>query len=393
MGYCLDLINPVVMKEVETLIVGCSISGLALAASLQKQGLGYVIIEKQAEIASPWRNHYDRLHLHSNRRVSHLPYRKFGKKIPRYPTRQQVVAYLEEYQRAFNIIPVFNTEAKAIRKVCEHWVTETNKETFRSRYLLMATGAFGNPKPVCFPGMETFPDRIMHSCQYKTGKEFKGQNVLVVGFGNSACEIAIDLYEQGAVPSMSVRSPVNIIPRDVAGIPVLELSRFMSRLPPQVADALIAPLMRLVFRDITKLGFKKKPYGPFEEIRKDRTIPVLDIGIIKHIRKGHIKVYGGIDRIEGNTVHFSGGTKNNVDVIVACIGFNRDNARIIAVDQSRFDDLNAGVDKQKYFGKDGLYFCGFWIGPTGQIREIARDAQKIAKDIAKKEGRLKNSAG
>jgi len=378
------------MKKTETLVIGASVSGLALAASLQKQGIEYVIIEKNSQIASPWRNHYDRLHLHTNKRVSSLPYKKFDKKVPRYPTRQHVVEYLEDYQRAFNIHPVFNMKARAIRRDGDYWITETNNEIFQSRHLIMATGAFGKPKPVYFEGMESFSGRLMHSSGYKTGKDFKGQKVLVVGFGNSACEIAIDLYEQGAIPSMSVRSPVNIIPRDVAGIPILELSLIMSRLPPRVADTINAPLMQLIFGDIRKLGLKKKSYGPFEEIKKDRNIPVLDIGTVKHIRKGHIKVYGGIDHIEGNAVHFTEGEKEDFDEVIACIGFNRDNAEIIAVDKNRFDDLKVCVNKQKYFGNDGLYFCGFWVGPTGHIREIASDAEKIAKDIAKKESRSKN---
>ncbi len=372
------------MKQTETLIVGASISGLASASSLQKQHIGYIVIEKQSQVAAPWRNHYDRLHLHTNKRVSNLPYKKFGTAIQRYPTRQQVVDYLEDYQQEFNIHPVFKTEAKSIRKENDHWITETTNETFKSKWLIMATGAFGKPKPVNFDGMESFKGRIMHSYGYKTGKDFKGQKILVVGFGNSACEIAIDLYQEGAVPSMSVRSPVNVIPRDILGVPILELSLLMSWLPPRVADTINAPLMRLVFGDITKLGLKKMPYGPFEEIRKDGNIPVLDIGIIKHIRKGHIKIYGGIDHIEGKTIYFSEGKREDFNAIVAGIGYYRDYAEIIDVDKSRFEDLKLPVNKQKYFGNDGLYFCGFWVGPTGQIREIASDAQKIAKDIARK---------
>jgi len=378
------------MKQTETLVVGASVSGLALGASLQKQGIEYFIIEKQAQIASPWRHHYERLHLHTNKRVSNLPYKKFDSTIPRYPTRQQVIEYLEDYQKKFNISPIFNTEAKSIRKENDYWVTESNNGTFKSKYLIMATGAFGNPKPVSFEGMETFPGGILHSCKYRNGKTFKGQKVLVVGFGNSACEIAIDLYEQEAIPFMSVRSPVNIIPRDIAGIPILELSLIMSHLPPRVADKINAPLMRLIFGDITKLGLTKKSYGPFEEIKKDGSIPLLDIGTVKLIRQGHIRVYGGIEHIEGSSVHFSDGRKEDFDVIVACIGFNRGNAEIIAVDKNRFEDLKVCVNQQKYFGKDGLYFCGFWVAPTGQIREIAADAQKIAKDIAKKERHSKN---
>ncbi|HTE12504.1 MAG TPA: NAD(P)/FAD-dependent oxidoreductase, partial [Chitinophagaceae bacterium] len=232
------------MKQTETLVVGASISGLASAASLQKQDIGYIVIEKQSKVAAPWRNHYDRLHLHTNKRVSNLPFKKFDNTIPRYPTRLQVVNYLEDYQKEFNINPIFNTEAKSIRREADYWITETTDGTFKSKYLIMATGPYGKPKPVNFKGMETFTGRIMHSYGYKTGKDFKGQKVLVVGFGNSACEIAIDLYEQGAIPSMAVRSPVNVIPRDILGIPILELSLLMSRLPPRVADMITAPLLR-----------------------------------------------------------------------------------------------------------------------------------------------------
>lgn len=372
------------MKQTETLVIGASISGLASAAALQKQGKEYIIIEKQSQVAAPWRNHYGRLHLHTNKRVSNLPYKNFDKAIPRYPSRQQVVDYLDSYQEGFNINPLFNTEAKSIRKEDGFWITKTNNETFKSKFLIMATGPFGKPKPVSFKGMETFSGSIMHSYGYKTGKDFKGQKVLVVGFGNSACEIAIDLYEQGAIPSMAVRSAVNIIPRDILGIPILEISLLMSRLPPRIADAVSAPLMRVLFGDITKLGLKKMPYGPFEEIEKDGNAPVLDIGTIQHIREGHITIYGDIDHIENGTVHFSDGRQGDFDAIVAGIGYYRDYAEIIDVDKSRFEDLKLSISKQKYFGKDGLYFCGFWISPAGQIREIASDAQKIAKDIAKK---------
>ena len=371
------------MKQTEALVVGASISGLAVAACLQKSNIEYIIIEKTSQVATPWRNHYNRLHLHTNKRISNLPFKKFDNTVPRYPSRQQVVNYLEDYQQAFNILPVFNTGAKRIRKEKDYWVTETNNETFQSKYLVIATGAFGKPKPVSFTGMDTFTGRILHSSAYKTGKDFTGQKVLVAGFGNSACEIAIDLYEQGAMPFMSVRSPVNIIPRDILGIPILEVSLLMSHLPPRVADTINAPLMRLLFGDITRLGLQKKSYGAFQEIQRDQTIPVLDIGTIKHIRQGHITVYGGIDHIGGKIVHFKDGRQEDFDAIIAAIGYEREGAAMIDADKSRLDDLQVRADKQQYFGKDGLYCCGFWIGPTGHIREIASDAQKIVKDIAK----------
>ena len=369
-------------KQTKTLIIGASMAGLASAAALQKQGIDYVMIEKNGQIAGPWRNHYHRLHLHTSKRLSNLPYKKFEGSVPRYPSRQQVVDYLDAYQKEFAIEPYYNTEALSIRRVDDHWHTETNNRIFRSEYLIMATGAYSKPRPVDFQGAETFPGNILHSCKYKTGKTYKGQKVLVVGFGNSACEIAIDLYEQGALPSMAVRSPVNIVPRDVFGISVLELSILLSRLPPRLADALAAPLMKLLIGDITKLGLKRMPYGPLEEIRRDGNPPVLDIGTIRHIRQGNIKVYDDIDHIEGSTVYFKSGKSQVFDAIVAGIGYYRDYAEILQVDGSRFDDLRVDVNKQRFFGNEGLYFCGYWISPTGQIRSIAAEAKKIARDIA-----------
>jgi len=373
------------MKETDVLIVGASVAGLACAATLQKQDIQYIIIEKESQVAMPWRNHYERLHLHTPKSLSNLPYKKFDNNIPRYPGRLQVVEYLASYQKTFNINPVFDAEALSVKKESDYWITETKNDVFKSKYVVLATGAYGKPKPVCFKGLETFPGKILHSSNYKTGKEFKNEKVLVVGFGNSACEIAIDLYEQGAEPSMSVRSAVNIIPRDLFGIPVLKISLFcLSKLPSKLADAVAAPIMRLKFGDITKLGLRKKSYGVFEQIKKDMSIPLLDIGTVKHIREGHIKILGDIDCIDNKKVQFADGSKQDFDAIVAAVGYYRDYANFLHVDENRFDDLKFKTSEQKYFGKDGLYFCGFWVGPTGEFREINLDAIAIAKNIAEK---------
>lgn len=371
------------ITQTNVLIVGTGISGLATAACLQRQGIEYVIIEKHAQVASAWHNHYHRLHLHTNKRVSQLPYKKFGKNIPRYPSRQQVIDYLNDYQQALNIQPVFNTTATSIKKESNYWITQTTNGIFQSKFIVMATGPFGKPKPVVLQGMETFPGKIVHSAAYKTGRDFAEQQVLVIGFGNSACEIAIDLFEQGATPFMSVRSAVNIVPRDVLGVPVLELSLLLNFLPPRIADLLSAPLVNAIIGDITRLGLKRKPYGPLEQVRREGKSPILDIGTIQLIRKGKIKIVGDIDFIEGNLVHFKQGETQPFDAIIACIGYSQDEVKIIEVDADRFEDLRVSANRQQYFGKDGLYFCGYYISPTGQIREINADARKIAKDIGR----------
>jgi indole-3-pyruvate monooxygenase len=374
-------------SSINTLIIGASISGLSCAASLQKQNIEYAIIEKEKEVAAPWRRHYERLHLHTSKRCSHLPYRKFGKTITRYPSKRQVIEYLDDYQKSFNIKPLFNTEVLFVKREGEQWVTETNNGIFKSRFLIMSTGPYANPKAIDFKGRENFSGRILHSCQYQTGTDFKNQKVLVVGFGNSACEIAIDLYEQGANASMSVRSAVNIIPRDILGVPVQELSILLSLLAPKVADIISKPLIKMTIGNLSKTGLKQQVYGPLQQIRMDAKAPVLDIGTLQLIRQGDIKVFGEIDFADEDFIHFKNGQYEKFDAIVAAIGYDPDYSIIKAVDKSRFEDLKFSTSNQKYFGKDGLYFCGYWISPTGQIREINADARKIASDILKREKR------
>jgi hypothetical protein len=144
---------------------------------------------------------------------------------------------------------------------------------------------------------------------------------------------------------------------------------------------LIKPLIKIVVGDIHKLGLQPMSYGPLTQIRKDHKAPVLDVGAVKQIRQGNIQVMGGVDRIADNIVYFKNGRVDRFDAIIAAIGYRGVNEKILSVEKERFDDLLVSVNHQKYFGKDGLYFCGYWISPTGQIREIAKDAEKIAKDI------------
>jgi hypothetical protein len=94
-------------------------------------------------------------------------------------------------------------------------------------------------------------------------------------------------------------------------------------------------------------------------------------------------VYDDISYIEEDTVHFVDGKKETIDAIITATGYYRDYAAIIDVDKTRFEDLKLPVSKQRYFGKDGLYFCGFWVAPTGQFREIGLDARRIAGDISR----------
>jgi len=371
------------MIQTQVIIIGAGPAGLACAACLEKKGIEYILLEKQSQVASSWRNHYDRLHLHTNKELSHLPYKKFDATVPRYPTRDDVIMYLEGYQREMKIKPVFNTEVKSIYREQGQWVISATQQSYQSTKLILATGANHKPQVAAPKGLGSFPGTILHSSVYKNGKSFNGKRVLVVGFGNTAGEQAIDLYEHGAFPSLSVRSPVNVIPREVFGIPSLKLGLLCSFLPPDLADKMNAPLINYLIGDLTELGLRKSKLGPIQQINIQAKIPLLDIGTISLIRQGHIVVYGGIDHIEGNRVYFEGNKLNDFDVIILATGYTPNLERIIDLDRSVMEDLKKPMKKRQTNGKDGLYCCSYYISPTGMLREIGIEARLIAASIVR----------
>jgi thioredoxin reductase len=372
------------MISTHTIIIGASAAGLASAACLQKAGIDFIILEKHPQLATSWRNHYDRLHLHTSKKTSALPFVNFSDELPQYPARRDVVSYLDNYARELNIQPVYNTEVLSVKKEGDTWISQTNNGVYQSHFVVVATGLTNTPKMPAFNGMETFTGEILHSSKFKNGAAFPGKNVLVVGFGNSACEQAICLHEHSASPSLSVRSAVNVIPRDIFGFPILEIGKLTSGLPPRLADKINAPLIRMLVGDIKKLGLKKSKYGPMEQIQKQKRIPLLDIGTIELIKEGFIKVYGDILRIEGSTIYFEDNRQQNFDAIILATGYHHNLNSFINVCNNRIDDLNNSINRQNYFGKDGLYFCGFYVSPYGMLREIGIEANVIASDISKK---------
>lgn len=372
------------MISTHTIIVGASAAGLASAACLHKKNIPYIILEKTSHIGNSWRSHYDRLHLHTSKKGSALPFMKYDTAIPTYPSKKDVVNYLVKYAEEYKIQPVFNSEVQSIKKHGDQWITTTTIGNYTSRFVIIATGQNHTPKIPSFPGIDSFKGTVLHSSQYKNGSDFKGKKVLVVGFGNSACEQAICLHEHGAFPALSVRSPVNVIPRDIFGLPALEIGKLTSRFSAKLRDKLNAPLLRMLVGDITRLGLKKSKYGPLEQIEKLRKIPLLDIGTIKLIREGQIKIFPDVSKIEQKTVAFTDNRKEDFDTIILATGYIANLEYFLTLENNRLADLDKDLNKQSFFGGDGLYFCGFYISATGMLNEIGKEAIKISDDIRRK---------
>ncbi len=341
-----------------------------------------MLLEREASVASRWRRHYDRLHLHTNRALSGLPYLPMPRHYPRYPSRLQVVEYMEHYADVHGLEPRFQQPVRSVRRQGDQWLTATDTDEFRSRAVVVATGFAGTPVVPDWPGLSGFPGSVLHSSDYRNGKPFRDQDVLVVGFGNSGGEIALDLVETGARPVVSVRSPVNVIPRDLLGMPILATAIPLSKLPPGLADVLSIPLLWPRYPSYRRLGLRKAAQGPFAQIRHDRTIPLLDIGTIRQIRRGKIRVRQGVRAFHGRRVEFADGSGESVDAVVLATGYR-------PAFEGFLEDAAAVVDARGVplvsggpTALPGLYFCGFFLSPTGMLREIGLEARRLARILA-----------
>ncbi len=303
---------------------------------------------------------------------------------PRYPARDQVVEYLERYQEHAGLRPHFGEAVHRVERVDDTWETTTAKGTWRSANVVIATGRTRVPVRPTWPGMDRYRGEVLHSSDYRNGDPWGGRPVLVVGFGNSACEQALDLVERGAEAHLAVRSPVNVLPRDLFGVlPVLPLGIAMRRLPPRVADALAWPMVRGTVGDVRRFGLEKLPYGPNTQMARDHRVPLLDIGTLEQIGRGRITVHGDLDHFTEDGVVFSDGSPVTVDAVVLATGYRASVDDLLVGWEAVCDPSGTPTVSGAPTALGGLYFCGMYVSPAGMLREIGIEATRIAAHISR----------
>src|SRR5271168_4523948 len=145
------------------IIVGAGPAGLACAATMRAAGLNATVLEKAGNVGSAWRRHYDRLHLHTDRAHSGLPGLPMPRSYPAYPSRAQMVAYLEGYAARFEIRPVFDTEVARLYRDGTRWRAEMASDSITAPVVIVATGLAQAPYRPSWPGLEAYSGVILHS--------------------------------------------------------------------------------------------------------------------------------------------------------------------------------------------------------------------------------------
>jgi cation diffusion facilitator CzcD-associated flavoprotein CzcO len=360
------------------IIVGAGPAGLACAATMRGAGLNVTVFEKAGNVGAVWRRHYDRLHLHTDRNHSGLPGMAMPRTFPAYPSREQMVEYLESYAARFDIQPVFNTAVSRVRREGTQWRADAGQGSVSAPVVVVATGIADAPYRASLPGSDMYQGVVVHSSDYRNPGPYAGKRVLVVGFGNSGGEIALDLANAGVDVALAVRSPVQILPRDLLGFPILTWAILYRRLPARLVDMINAPILRLAVGGIEDLGLRRAAKGPRQMVEEDGRVPLIDIGTLARIRDGSIKVYGGIDRLTSDGVGFADGSHAKFDAIILATGFRPDLRQLIPDVEGVFDGHGMPVVTGQATNAPGLYFCGQITSPTGQLREIGIEAQQIA---------------
>ncbi|RYR55011.1 hypothetical protein HN873_020084 [Arachis hypogaea] len=375
-------------------IVGAGPSGLAAAACLKEKGVASVILERSNCIASLWQlNTYDRLRLHLPKQFCELPLMGFPSNFPTYPTKQQFIRYLESYAEHFAIQPRFNEAVKEAEfdSSLGLWRVKTTTATeFVCRWVIVATGENAEAVVPEIEGTGEFGGTIKHTSLYKSGGEFKGKKVLVVGCGNSGMEVCLDLCNHNATPSLVVRDTVHILPREMLGKSTFGLSMWLLKwLPIQLVDRLLLIVSWLMLGNTSRFGLDRPPLGPLQLKNLSGKTPVLDVGTLAKIKSGHIMIRPGIKRLRRHTVEFVDGRIEKFDAIIFATGY-KSNVPYWLKEGDMFSKED-GYPKKPFpngwKGENGLYAVGFTkrglLGASMDAKNIAKDIERCWKAEAK----------
>ncbi|MGP4003579.1 flavin-containing monooxygenase [Streptomyces sp. 8N706] len=416
-------------------VIGGGPGGLATAAALGERGVRAVVLEKSDAVAASWRGHYDRLELHTTRRLSALPGYAIPRSYGRWLSRDSMVRYLEQYAEHHRLDVVTGVEVSRIERSGHghapasdwasapdsadsdcipdstpgstpgsasgeasdagsgtrpgpRWVLRaTGGRELTADAVVVATGFNHTPYVPDWPGRDTFDGELLHAGRYRDAAPYRGQDVLVVGTGNTGADIAVDLVEGGASRvRLAVRTPPHIVRRTTLGWPAQATGILVRRLPRRTVDRAAGAAARLSVPDLAPYGLPRPRTGLCSRVLEGAT-PVQDVGLIDAVRSGRVQPVAAVRSFENGGVLLADGSRITPDVVIAATGYRRGLEDLVG----HLDVLD-GRGRPRSHGRrpaaPGLYFTGYTNPISGMLRELAIDAGKIAHAVRREEVRL-----
>ncbi|WP_223775240.1 NAD(P)/FAD-dependent oxidoreductase [Streptomyces sp. 135] len=368
-------------------VIGGGPGGLAVAAALRARGVRAIVLEKSERLGASWRGHYDRLHLHTTRRLSALPGLAIPRSAGRWVSRDDLIRYLEQYAEHHALDIVTGVEVTGLERTADGtgWLLRaTGGRELTGSAVVVATGYNHTPRLPDWPGRDTYSGDLLHARDYREPSPFTGKDVLVVGVGNTGAEIAVDLAAGGAARvRLAVRTAPHIVRRSTAGWPAQLSGILCRRLPVLLTDRLASLVARVSVPDLSAQGLSRPRTGLFSRAREG-AIPVQDVGLIDAVRKGRVEPVAAVEAFDSGKVVLADGTRIAPQTVIAATGYRH-----------ALEGLVGGLGILDAHGRPtahghhspkqapNLYFTGFTTPISGTLRELARDAKKIAKAIAR----------
>jgi putative flavoprotein involved in K+ transport len=356
---------------------------LAVARELgHRQGISALVVDKAPAPAMSWRNRYDNFRLNTNGYLSHLP----GQRIPfsagRWPTKEDMVGYFDSYVRQQHIRLALSNEVNRIERAAGGWRVDTSQGDILASAVVLATGRYRTPAIPPWPGLSRFTGELVHSIDYRNAWPFRDRSVLVVGAGNSAADIAVQLADNGARQvSLAVRTPPHLVRRAIGPIPSDIFLELFARVPAWIVDPVVARLNRLLLGDVSAWGFARPPLGLKATVEQRGRIPTLADELISVVRARRIDVVAAVAAVESERVILADGTAVTPDVIIAATGFDPDLNGLVGHLGVLDEHGNPPGGFSSDLG-DGMFAIGYGIPPNGPLRAIRLAATPLAGQIA-----------
>jgi putative flavoprotein involved in K+ transport len=370
-------------------VIGGGPAGLAAAAELRRRGMRPVVLERGEGVGTSWHAGYDRLHLHTVRGLSGLPGFAIPREAGRWPSRDAVLDYLERYRARHELEVRGRTEVERLAAAETtdgdgvRWVIHTTAgERLPARSVVVATGHAHTPYVPDWPGIESYAGQLRHAREYRNPAPFAGLDVLVVGVGNSGSEIATDLGEGGARRVwIAVRTPPQIVRRDVAGWPAHATGILVSRLPAALVDPVARMQRRLTIGDLTRYGLPAPDDGLLARVRRTGEVPLQDVGFVGAVRSGKVTPVAAVTGFEGDKVLLADGSAIGAQAVIAATGYRRGLEQLVGhlgvLDESGVPAVRGGSP-----AAPGLFFLGYTVSLRGMLRDIAAEARRVAPAVA-----------
>ena len=361
-------------------MIGAGPAGLAVAATLRQRGLPCVVLERAMSVGSSWQQRYDLLHLHTIRWLSGLPGGRIPHRLGRWVSRDDFVRYLDGYAQQFDVRPEFGVTVRRLERSENGWRLTTSDGSREAWAVVVATGYSSVPDLPAWPGRDEFTGMLLHSADYREPTAYRGRKVLVVGAGNSAAEIAVQLVDAGATVIQSVRTPPNIVRRDTLGIPSQLFGIALKHAPAPVLNSVVGLLRKVSVPNLTRYGLPAPDGDGFSQFQRTATVPILDHGFVDRVRDGRITIVPAVDHCDGDRVVLADGSDVRPDVVIAATGFRPGVADMVGhlgvLDETGVPIIHGPQNLPEL---PRLYFVGIEVRLSGLLREIGLEARAVGR--------------